>query len=421
MTGALLGQFIDLERVDPLQRAFADATELGAITVDNVGAPVVAAAHFSEFCKRMRANPATNRLCRLCDAHGSMQAAINQRAYVYRCHAGLVDISVALVVNGWYLGAILCGQALLSTRTGEPPPLIAEDTHWKANPTLRSLYDDIPRVSLSKVRGVADALFELSRDIAGTTPGRINQRPTVVPLAPPPAAVPEPEPDGQTRETIDAAVSMDLVGAIDAATGVLDRIWRAPLAQDRLAALRRFHEQLLGILGDVDSARSARRAEVALPQRLATDRWQAQLATESLLDAIVTALDHQGAAPWHVRLRNAVVRDVASNLDLGQAAASVGMSPSHLSRSFRRETGMTFADFKTAERLRRAQLLLSHTDTPIGDVAAMVGVAHPGYFTRLFRAHTGLTPGEWRRNSLTPDPSRAAARDRRPTPACPPP
>jgi len=423
---ARLGELVDLERLDRAQKAFADATELGAITVDNLGAPVIAAAHFSEFCKRMRADPVTSKLCRLCDAHGSCQAAINQRPYIYRCHAGLLDLSVALVVNGWYIGAILCGQALLVNRQGEPPPLVVQSTHWKADPHLREFYDAIPRITISKARGVADALYELSREATDGAIAHPHRRTTLLPIAPHPAAPVAPVAPSATEEavrvTIDAVMSADLPGAIDAVTRALDAIWEAPLAQDRMMAIQHLHESLLDVAKDVRPERVARcrRASLTGRQHLLLDRWEAQVGTEALLDAIVTALEDNGGASDLTRLRNEVNRDLTVDLDFVQAADWLGMSPSHLSRTFRLATGMTFSAYKTDRRVKRAMLLLDRTAMPISEIAALVGFARPGYFARIFRARTGITPHEWRRQRPGTTPARGTTRATRPAPARPP-
>lgn len=48
-------------------------------------------------------------------------------------------------------------------------------------------------------------------------------------------------------------------------------------------------------------------------------------------------------------------------------------------------------------RLRRARQLVAETDTPLKQIAALVGVKQRTYFTVLFRQHFGCTPAEYRR------------------------
>lgn len=53
------------------------------------------------------------------------------------------------------------------------------------------------------------------------------------------------------------------------------------------------------------------------------------------------------------------------------------------------------------ERLvTEAQLLLSHTDWGVGEIAYSLGFEYPTYFNNFFRKHTGTTPLAFRRAPL---------------------
>ena len=104
---------VDLDQLQRLQDQFSEATDLAIIAVDYRGTPVTEAHGFTPFCQLMRMDPARRKLCYSCDAHGGLQAAIEGRPHIYRCHAGLVDFSVPITVGNQYVGAILCGQVQL--------------------------------------------------------------------------------------------------------------------------------------------------------------------------------------------------------------------------------------------------------------------------------------------------------------------
>jgi AraC-like DNA-binding protein len=105
-----------------------------------------------------------------------------------------------------------------------------------------------------------------------------------------------------------------------------------------------------------------------------------------------------GLAPWRERrateyLRANLARDVA----LDELAETVGLSPFHLSRMFKRSTGLPPHAYLRRLRCERAKELLLATDTSIGDVAAAVGYETPQAFARMFRAETGTSPAAFRR------------------------
>lgn len=66
-------------------------------------------------------------------------------------------------------------------------------------------------------------------------------------------------------------------------------------------------------------------------------------------------------------------------------------------REFRRYVGVTPLQYVIDLRMARAQELLSHSDCPIAQIAALVGYDNPLYFSRLFRGRTGMSPLQYRK------------------------
>lgn len=87
-------------------------------------------------------------------------------------------------------------------------------------------------------------------------------------------------------------------------------------------------------------------------------------------------------------------------LTVTRLASMLGCSADHLSRSYRRERGVTLSTWMTKERIVAAQQLLGNPSYNIAEVGWACGFNGPSYFIRVFRAHTGLTPLAYRQ-SLT--------------------
>ncbi|MFC8680119.1 helix-turn-helix domain-containing protein [Microbacterium ureisolvens] len=87
---------------------------------------------------------------------------------------------------------------------------------------------------------------------------------------------------------------------------------------------------------------------------------------------------------------------VDSNIQVGELAAMVGMSPSHLSALFRRATGSGPGAFHTSIKMARARKLLDTTTASVAEVATAVGYADPLYFSRHFRRVHGVNPTQYR-------------------------
>jgi AraC-like DNA-binding protein len=106
------------------------------------------------------------------------------------------------------------------------------------------------------------------------------------------------------------------------------------------------------------------------------------------------------------------LRDVARLLEgdpgdgrtLAGLGASVGASERTLSRLFRRETGMTFPQWRTQFRLHHALALLAAGSSVTGTAAAC-GYSGPSAFIQAFRSAFGTTPGAYRQPVAAGDPA----------------
>ena len=73
-----------------------------------------------------------------------------------------------------------------------------------------------------------------------------------------------------------------------------------------------------------------------------------------------------------------------------------GLSLHYLSRYLTNQLGMSFQDYLTLLRYRRAKLLLERTDMKLADIAYSSGFSDIRYFNQVFRQAHGLMPGEYR-------------------------
>lgn len=92
-----------------------------------------------------------------------------------------------------------------------------------------------------------------------------------------------------------------------------------------------------------------------------------------------------------VRVCMAILRDPAQNDALDEWADAAGMGRRTFTRTFRRETGISFAAWRQNVRLMEAmsRLALGHSVT---DVAFTVGYSSSSAFTAMFRRTFGVPP-----------------------------
>jgi two-component system, response regulator YesN len=83
------------------------------------------------------------------------------------------------------------------------------------------------------------------------------------------------------------------------------------------------------------------------------------------------------------------------SLSLEAVSELVGVSRSHLSAQFHKDTGQSFTDYLTTVRMEAAKQLLAGTDLKVYEVADRVGYANPEHFSRVFKRETGVAPGSF--------------------------
>jgi len=78
-------------------------------------------------------------------------------------------------------------------------------------------------------------------------------------------------------------------------------------------------------------------------------------------------------------------------------AAALRVTPTHLTRVCKAETGKTAAALLTERQLHSARTLLIASDLAIRDIAARLGFGSAAYFTRFITQHTGKPPSALRK------------------------
>lgn len=105
-----------------------------------------------------------------------------------------------------------------------------------------------------------------------------------------------------------------------------------------------------------------------------------KLSTRELYDSAVSYVEQNYAKPLNVQ----VVCD------------ELGISPTYLSRLFRKYGDTTFNTFLIAQRMDAAIVLLSEKpEMLLRDVAACVGYEDTSYFAKVFYQYTGKKPSKY--------------------------
>jgi AraC family transcriptional regulator len=99
---------------------------------------------------------------------------------------------------------------------------------------------------------------------------------------------------------------------------------------------------------------------------------------------------------WLSRAIDLLQSEFRQSLRISQVAAEVGTHPTHLSRVFRDRMGLPIGDYVHRLRVRHAGEELCRPGARLADVAVSAGFADQSHLTRVFKRVTGVTPAAFR-------------------------
>ncbi len=108
--------------------------------------------------------------------------------------------------------------------------------------------------------------------------------------------------------------------------------------------------------------------------------------------------------PAHKKIRSDIAdalryieMNYKDNLTLSDIASHIHMSKNHLSYLFQKETGHSFSDYLSDLRIAKAKELLNGSKRyTVSEIAEMTGFSDTGYFCKVFKKSTGMSPNHYR-------------------------
>lgn len=91
-----------------------------------------------------------------------------------------------------------------------------------------------------------------------------------------------------------------------------------------------------------------------------------------------------------------IEQNYKSKISLVTLAELCRISPSYLSRLFKKEMGYNYATYVNMLRINHAKRLLTSTNRSISDISLELGFEDTGYFTKVFKKIEGCTPSHFR-------------------------
>ncbi len=131
------------------------------------------------------------------------------------------------------------------------------------------------------------------------------------------------------------------------------------------------------------------------------------IALERMYGLIGYGVTHQKSDNTPI-IKNAKLRDAVlyienrfdESITLPDIAKAAGINHTTLTALMKEELGLTAIEYLMKYRVTVAEKQLEFTSVPIKDIANMTGFKTVQHFSRVFKAHTGFTPAEFRKSAV---------------------
>ncbi len=121
---------------------------------------------------------------------------------------------------------------------------------------------------------------------------------------------------------------------------------------------------------------------------------------EEMLQAYCTLVKELSVATLSSLVGEAVTSirfNIDQPLSLNRIAETLGVHPSYLSRTFKRELGMTLTAYINKLRIEEAKYMLDYSNESVTEIASSVGYSDPNYFSKVFTKLEYVTPHDYRK------------------------
>lgn len=96
------------------------------------------------------------------------------------------------------------------------------------------------------------------------------------------------------------------------------------------------------------------------------------------------------------RARDYILGHIGEAITTEALSKELGMNRTYLCSLFTEETGLTINQYVTQVKMEEAKRLMEITSKSTAEIAEYLGYSTQSYFQRVFKTHTGMTPGEYR-------------------------
>ena len=107
--------------------------------------------------------------------------------------------------------------------------------------------------------------------------------------------------------------------------------------------------------------------------------------------------EREDSGTLYYQIEQYIERNYQSKISLDEIAEALHANRSYLSRLYKNKTGVNLFDAILYRRIEAAKEYLLHTDMKTYEISEAVGFEDAGYFSKMFKRKTGVSPKEYRK------------------------
>jgi len=119
----------------------------------------------------------------------------------------------------------------------------------------------------------------------------------------------------------------------------------------------------------------------------------------TIVDRVSNTISSFRGIPHAAALRKAenfILENYTRKISLKEIAGVAGLSPPYFSTIFKEEMGENLSKYLNRLRVEKASHLLLETDMSLSEIAACCCFEDQSWFSKIFKAYTGISPGKYR-------------------------
>lgn len=159
---------VEKEKLEKILNIFTEVTGVASIISEADGRPITKPCNFTGLCRKYsRSTSKGRRKCYESDSYGGRETARLKKCLIYECfNAGLLDCGAPIIVQGYHLANILCGQVLekpidtdIAIQRARSIDIVDIDGYLKE-------MDKIPIMSRARLRSIVNLMEMITHTIS---------------------------------------------------------------------------------------------------------------------------------------------------------------------------------------------------------------------------------------------------------------